>query len=347
MTHNSASLPSDRRHFLATAAASSAGFLLAGGTVSAVASTAAAVATDPAGPVSIRPKAGAAFTSDSDSFRFCLNTSTIRGQKLGIQEEVRIAAAAGYHGIEPWVRSISEFVEGGGKLSDLRKQIEDAGLTVDSAIGFAQWIVDDEEKRRAGLEEAKRDMDMLREIGGTRIAAPPAGANNGPKLDLFTVAERYRALLEVGDQTGVVPQLEVWGFSANLSRLGETVFACTEANHPKACVLPDVYHIFKGGSGFAGLELLSDNAIQVFHMNDYPATPARAEMNDSHRVYPGDGIAPLTDILNMIGGHGRQVTLSLELFNKDYWQQDAMPVAKTGLEKMKAAVAKAVGSDAE
>ncbi|MEZ6043089.1 MAG: sugar phosphate isomerase/epimerase family protein [Planctomycetaceae bacterium] len=270
-------------------------------------------------------------------FRFCLNTSTIRGQKLGIQEEIRIAAEAGYDGIEPWIRSIAEFVEAGGKLADLRKQIQDAGLTVDSAIGFAQWIVDDESKRKAGLEEAKRDMDMLRVLGGTRIAAPPSGANQGPKLDLFVVAERYRALLELGDQTGVTPQLEVWGFSANLSRLGETVFVCTEADHPKACVLPDVYHIFKGGSGFNGLQLLSDAAIQVFHMNDYPASPSRQEMNDSHRVYPGDGIAPLTDILNMIGGNGRSVTLSLELFNKDYWQQDALQVAKTGLQKMKTA----------
>ena len=346
MTHDFASLPSDRRHFLATAAASTAGFLLASGAVPGFAQAAVAAAASPSGPAALWSERRPILTADSDSFRYCLNTSTIRGQKLGIQEEIRIAAAAGYDGIEPWVRSISEFVEGGGKLSDLRKQIEDAGLTVDSAIGFAQWIVDDQEKRRAGLEEAKRDMDMLREIGGTRIAAPPAGANNGPKLDLFTVAERYRALLEVGDQTGVVPQLEVWGFSTNLSRLGETVFACTEANHPKACVLPDVYHIFKGGSGFAGLELLSDNAIQEFHMNHYPATPARTEMNDSHRVSPGDGFAPLTEILNMIGGHGRRVTLSLELFNKDYWQQDAMLVAKTGLEKMKAAVAKAVRSDA-
>ncbi|MCA9038503.1 MAG: sugar phosphate isomerase/epimerase [Planctomycetaceae bacterium] len=281
--------------------------------------------------------AGGGNQTIASPFRFCLNTSTIRGQKLGIQEEIRIAAEAGYDGIEPWIRSIAEFVEAGGKLADLRKQIQDAGLTVDSAIGFAQWIVDDESKRKAGLEEAKRDMDMLREIGGTRIAAPPSGANQGPKLDLFVVAERYRELLELGDQTGVTPQLEVWGFSANLSRLGETVFVCTEADHPKACVLPDVYHIFKGGSGFNGLQLLSDAAIQVFHMNDYPASPSRQEMNDSHRVYPGDGIAPLTDILNMIGGNGRSVTLSLELFNKDYWQQDALQVAKTGLQKMKTA----------
>jgi hypothetical protein len=31
----------------------------------------------------------------------------------------------------------------------------------------------------------------------------------------------------------------------------------------------------------------------------------------------------------------------LELFNRDYWKQDALEVAKTGLSKMKACVAAA------
>ena len=69
--------------------------------------------------------------------------------------------------------------------------------------------------------------------------------------------------------------------------------------------------------------------------------PRGGEMNDSHRVYPGDGVAPLGKILNMIAGNGRSVVLSLELFNRDYWKQNPVEVAKTGIKKMKAAVAKA------
>ena len=86
---------------------------------------------------------------------------------------------------------------------------------------------------------------------------------------------------------------------------------------------------------------MSDSALQVFHVNDYPATPPRDKMNDSDRVYPGDGIAPMSRILNSVGGHGRSIVLSLELFNRDYWKLDPLEVAKTGLAKMKAAVEKA------
>lgn len=273
--------------------------------------------------------------------RYCFNTSTVRGQELSVLEQIDLVAKAGYSGIEPWMRDLVAYRNNGGSLTDLKKRISDNGLTVESAIGFANWIVDDEVDRRKGLETAKHDMDLLQEIGGIRIAAPPVGAQNGPVLDLFDVIDRYKALLAVGDETGVVPQLEVWGFSQNLNRLGHSVAVCVESNHPKACLLPDVYHLFRGGSDFGGLDLLSDDAIQVFHMNDYPASPPRAELNDSDRVYPGDGVAPLNDILHSIAGNGRNVALSLELFNPDYWKQDALEVASTGLKKMQDAVAAA------
>jgi len=298
-------------------------------------------------PVPARAQGGDAVPKPT--FRYGLNTSTIRefGRKAGILGEVDIAGKAGYDAIEPWIGSLNKYIDAGGSLKDLRKRVADAGLTVESAVGFANWIVDEDAQRAAGLEAAKRDMDVVAQIGGTRIAAPPIGAHRkgAPMIDLFKAAQRYRALLEVGDQVGVVPQVEVWGFSPNLSRLGESVFVAIEAGHPKACLLPDVYHIYKGGSDFHGLSQLSGACVQVFHMNDYPADPPRESIGDADRVYPGDGVAPLTQILRDVAANQRPgvaTVLSLELFNRDYWKQDPLEVAKTGLAKMKAAAAKAL-----
>ena len=277
----------------------------------------------------------------SSRVHYCLNTSTVHGQDLGIEREIDLAAEAGYTGIEPWIRDIDTYIRDGGSLSDLRKRISDAGLTVESAIGFAEWIVDEDDGRRKGLETARRDMDLIRELGGQRIAAPPVGAHQGPFIDLMTIARRYRELLEVGESAEVIPQLEVWGFSSNLSRLGDSVAVCVESNRPDACLLLDVYHLHRGGSGFNGLGLLHNAAIHVFHFNDYPASTPREELTDADRVFPGEGQAPLSDILRSIAGAGRRVTLSLELFNRAYWKQDALEVARTGLEKMQAAVAAA------
>jgi 2-keto-myo-inositol isomerase len=273
--------------------------------------------------------------------KFALNMSTVRGHNLSVPQQVELAAKAGYDAIEPWINDLRRYQAGGGSLADLRKLIDDRGVVVASAIGFAEWIVNDDARRAAGLETAKKDMDLIRSIGGTHIAAPPAGATREANVNLVTAAERYRALLDLGVQTEVIPQLEVWGFSATLSKLGETLLVAAESRHPRACVLLDVYHLYKGGSEFAGLRLLSGAAMHCFHMNDYPATPPRETIKDADRVYPGDGVAPLTQILRDLLASGFRGTLSLELFNPTYWKDDPLNVARTGLAKMKEAVAKA------
>jgi sugar phosphate isomerase/epimerase len=277
-----------------------------------------------------------------EPFGYCLNTSTISGQKLSLVEEVEIAAKAGYHGLEPWIREMDAHVKDGGTLSDLGKRIADLGLTVESAIGFFDWIVDDDARRKKGFDEAKRNMEMVRAIGGKRLAAPPAGATDQGGIDLRKAADRYRELLELGETFGVVPQVEVWGFSKTLTRLGEAVQVAIDCGHPGACILPDAYHLYKGGSSVAGLRLLNGSAIHVFHFNDYPADPPRAEIGDAQRVYPGDGVAPLKELVRHLSAIGFRGMLSLELFNREYWKQDALTVARTGLEKMRGVVRSAL-----
>jgi 2-keto-myo-inositol isomerase len=274
------------------------------------------------------------------TFKFCLNTATLRGQKLGIVKEAEIAAKAGYDAIEPWIEALQAYVQGGGSLKDLGKQIKDSGLTVEDAIGFPQWLADDEAKRAKGVEQAKREMDMVAQIGGRRLAAPPVGATDLPKLSVAQAAERYRVLLEAGAQIGVVPQLELWGFSKNLGRLSECVAVAMETCHPNACVLIDVFHLYKGGSDFRGIRLLGPEAIQMLHMNDYPNDPPREKIDDSYRAYPGDGVAPLSDLVQTLRRTGGQKVLSLELFNRKYWSEDPLEVARTGLAKVKAVAAK-------
>jgi sugar phosphate isomerase/epimerase len=269
------------------------------------------------------------------SFGFCLNTSTVRdkdGKSRPVTELVEIAARAGYQAVEPWISELAEYTKAGGSLRDL-----------------AEWIVEDPDRRKKGLEQAKRDMDMVQQVGGKRLAAPPVGATGGgskrddpkftqPVIDLVAAADRYRELLELGKSMGITPIVEVWGFSKTLRRLGEAVCVAAESGSPEGCVLPDVYHLYKGGSDFAGLGLLSARAIGIFHVNDYPLID-RAKITDADRVYPGDGIAPLKEVFAALREMGYRGFVSLELFNRGYWKQDPHAVAKTGLEKMKAVAA--------
>ncbi len=138
----------------------------------------------------------------SEPFGYCLNMGTIRGQNLSLVEEIETAAKAGYDGIEPWSRKIDAYVKEGGSLADLRKRIADLGLTVESAIAFSQWIVDDDTKRAQGLEDARRNMDALAQIGGTRIAAPPAGRHRPSRLESLQGGGTLPRAARIGRRNG-------------------------------------------------------------------------------------------------------------------------------------------------
>ncbi len=263
-------------------------------------------------------------------FRYCLNTSTIRGQSPGLKGYIEIASKAGYDGVELWVRDVRDYVSKGNSLLSIKRMVEDHNLSIEGAIGFAPWL-----KSSEGMSQMKADMEMMASIETKRIAAPASGYVKGEKLDFRRAGETFYDLLESGIETGIQPCLEFWGSSPVLSNIAQTLMIASYANHPNVKILADVYHMFRGGSGFETLKMINGNILELFHLNDYLNKIPRDHQEDKDRVYPGDGDAPLKQILSDLKHMGGEKVLSLELFNPDYWEQDALQVAKTGLQKMK------------
>ena len=273
-------------------------------------------------------------------FPISLNTSTLRGHKLPITEVIDIAAEAGYAGIEPWPDELDRYTEAGHSLRDLRQRLDDRGLAVTGAIAFPHWMVDDDTARAKAYEEVRRHLDRLSQIKASHMALPPAGEVKN--VDLLAAAERYRELLELSENFGVTPAIELWGFAANLSRLGQTALVAIEADHPRACILPDVYHLYEGGSSLRTIRCLHGSLYGGFHLNDIPADPPPPDqITDAHRVCPGDGIMPLAQLIRDLHAVGYRGAVSVELFNPDYYRQDPRLVARTALAKTHAVLAAA------
>src|SRR3954447_6835392 len=95
------------------------------------------------------------FMSD---FLYCLNTSTIRPTPL--LEKIRVAGEAGYQAIEPWNDEITEYLEQGGTMSELKKALGDAGLKVVSVIALHSWVTTEGDDYTKVLDECRRRMDQ-------------------------------------------------------------------------------------------------------------------------------------------------------------------------------------------
>jgi len=267
------------------------------------------------------------------NFLFCLNTSTIRGQKLSLPEMIEISAKAGFDGMEIWINEIEAYVASGKSLVSLKKLFSDAKIEPLNAIGFAPWMAQDSAKSAQGFSQMEKEMGILSQIGCSRVAAPAIGAT--APINVMESSEKFSKLLDLGRKTGVMPQLEFWGSFPPFHTISQCLSVAVAANDLDAKILPDVYHLYRGGSGYNSLKLLSGDAFDVIHINDIPEGIPREILTDKDRVYPGDGIAPYREISIVLKEMGGTKILSLELFNEKYWGQDALSVARTGIQKMK------------
>ncbi len=266
-------------------------------------------------------------------FRISINTSTIQGYKLGIEEQIDLCIEAGFDGIELWIRDIETYINEGGTPEALADRLKKGNLLLENIIGFSNWISDDDLQRQQGLNIMQRDMELTARLGGRFIAAPVQGIKQIEKEKLPIYSERYRKILELGDRTEVTPILELWGAGA-LNQLSDTAAITIGTAHPKATMLLDFYHLYRGGNSFDSLRQINGGILPVFHINDYPANPVRTELKDSDRVFPGDGVCPFNEVLPVLYNSGFRGGLSVELFNRGYWEtMDAKTILRQSYEK--------------
>lgn len=286
-----------------------------------------------------RPVQGVArpFQHARSPWPISLDTATIRPATL--DDKIRIASDVGYDAIEPWEGELHAYERDGGSLDDLGKQIADLGLIVPSVIGLWNAIPPTREAFDASLIDSRRRMRQAAAIGAKHIQVVPQPARAWHEFDPAWAAACYRELLEIGlNEYDINPAMVFVEFLEGARTLGKASQIAIDADHPKAKVIPDVFHMHIGDSGFNGLRHLQGDFIAIFQFNDAPATPAKADLRDEHRVFPGDGILPLEQCLRDLDAIGFKGCVSLELYNPGYWQRDHAEVAREGLEKTVAVI---------
>ncbi|MEP7277994.1 MAG: sugar phosphate isomerase/epimerase family protein [Bacteroidota bacterium] len=269
------------------------------------------------------------FQKGGSPWKLSLDTATIRPATL--KDKIKFAAKAGYDAIEPWDGELEKYEAGGGSLKDLGKEIKDLGLIVPSVIGLWNALPPTQELWEKSLPLTRNRMRMASAIGAQHIQTIPntVGNNYSQKW----VSDRYRDIIEIGIKDYNILPAIVFVKYFPVKTMGQAAAIMLDANHPKASMIPDVYHMYISEGGFEGLKLIRGESIGIFQFNDAPATPSFAELNDDHRVYPGDGILPMEQIFKDLKDTGYKGCISLEMYNPNYWKQDLQQVAITGLRK--------------
>ena len=214
------------------------------------------------------------------------------------------------------------------------------GLFVPNIIGLWECMPATQEAFDASLPATRERMRMSAAVGSEFVAAIPAP--DRADFDMAWGSHCYRELMRIGrDDYNIKVAFEFVGFFKGIHRLGQAAGIALDTDDPAACLIMDTFHLFRGGSGFNGIKLIQGELIADFHWNDVPGDIPREKQGDEHRIYPGDGVLPLTQVLKDLKAINYRRTLSLEIFHREYWKQDPKLVAKNGLRKMRECIAKA------
>jgi 2-keto-myo-inositol isomerase len=222
-------------------------------------------------------------------------------------------AKAGIRAVEPQLTKVREFAQK-ESVAAARRLLDDLGLKAASS-GNQIGLAEPGDTRARSLDDLKWKVELAQALGADRIFAPSAGTARYTADDYKRGVDNLRVAGEVAKPFGVAIMLEFARTSRFAACLPTALKLVREADHPNVRLMMDVFHFWGGVSKFEDLELLRDSELHHLHFEDVPADPPREIQGQPNRVWPGEGVAPLRRIVEMLTRKHYAGAASLEMFN--------------------------------
>jgi 2-keto-myo-inositol isomerase len=249
--------------------------------------------------------------------KICLNTVTV-GPEHRLEAIVDEMGRWGYAGIEIESRRLADALTR-ASTAEVRRWLGDQGIAAASLMAWGFKVDGD---FSGVLDDIRRHGDLARELGAATLLVFTGQAGPGDpaaRPDFVRRAgDAARAYAEAAGD-GVTISLEPIGGSDWLGTPEHALAIADASGHPRVGVMMDFFHFYRSQVSASSVEAIPVERLFIVHADDSEDRPV-AELNDSHRLYPGEGILPLRPRLALLRKMGYRGHLSIELFNRDYWQ---------------------------
>jgi len=272
--------------------------------------------------------------------------------KMTLAIHQNTSSAAGYRkSLEGWAKAGIKHVELTNNLLDeflksdslpaAKRVLTDLGLTpVSSACGvFGLW--EPNPKRAAQLDAFKKRCEQFASLGLTKIYSPTPTTEKFTEEDYKRGVANMRENGDIAKQFGMIVMAEAVRTSTFIGTLPTMLKMMREAAHANVAPLLDFYHFWSGLNKLEDLDLIRQGEIGHVHLQDVPDMP-RELLDNTTRIIPGDGVAPLNRMLRTLSDKGYSGPLSVELFLPKFQQGDPYEVAREIRTKAEAVMRRAL-----
>ena len=248
-----------------------------------------------------------------------------------LSADIQVAGQSGFDVVEIWAPKLLHWLMRGGTLPAIWEQMRSAGVQA-HAINSIERINFGDERDWIGVQRLchaySAAAGFLEVPWVVVVPAPrPAGVD-----DATVLKETARALRELSDIAngygGVGLAFEFLGFAdCSVNTLADAWAIVQAVDRPNIGLVLDTFHFYAGGSTLESIADVDPARLAIVHVNDAEQRP-RAELSDAHRLLPGQGVIPLTEIMAAIRATGWDGVVSVELFRPEYWAWDGLRLAR-------------------
>ena len=249
----------------------------------------------------------------------CINGATTMPYSL--EEDIRVASEAGFKAVEIWVSKLEKFLSKKSK-SDLKRLLEDLNIGAPCLCAFGGYIFCSETEFKKKVSELKPFLEVGNYIGSEYIVVCAEGLGGRSFEEaLKQYVSRLRRLGDFTGEYGIKVALE-W-----FEELPPAIEIVKTVNHENVGFLIDTFHWYRGDGCLEHLRDIPSDKLFFVHINDCEDLP-RDKLADKHRLFCGEGVIPLIDILKIFREKGYEGYLSVEIFREEYWKMSAVDIAK-------------------
>jgi 2-keto-myo-inositol isomerase len=256
--------------------------------------------------------------------------------KTDLPGDIQAASRAGYAAVEIWAKKMEAYLSKKG-VRDLHGLFK-KGKIKPLAINSVEFVTFNSPWEKVNtMRLIQRYAEIADRLNCPYIVLVPSPRPQGvSENDIYE--ESVKVLREISNKFRnykVNFAFEFLGFSwCSVSTLGQAFEIVKTVNRKNIGMVLDTFHFYAGGSSLDSIQKVDGKKIYVFHINDAESLP-RSDLQDAHRLYPGEGVIPLKEIVSRLKEIHYDGPVSIEMFRPEYWTQPAEEVAKKGMEAIR------------
>lgn len=261
--------------------------------------------------------------------KLAMNTVTVK--PVPFLEKLRLISQVGFSGIGLWMDEIQEYAKNGNK-KPIKELLAEYALTLVEIHLIRYWQYLTGFERKQAFNEAKEFFGTFRKLNLDGIVAVMASEEVGEIKDAIN---DFKELCGLANDFGIELGYEFTGFAKQINNVKVAWEIVGSADCPNGGLLIDTFHFVKAGSRIEDLERVPMEKVFLIHINDARSLPMDIkEQSRGFRFFPGEGEAPLKEIVSCFIENGYKAFYCCEIFNHDYWSQDPLTVLKKSKKSM-------------